>query len=497
MPSMSRFQRLLALCLSGAFLLGAVGVFGQNSLSAGMDVNEITKRILSSTKYRLTPGDTYLLVSSAGGVSSTFSLVLQENYELDVPYIGTLNVKGMYFAELRKLLMDRLKKLLPMAEFLSVSLLSPARFDVRVYGGVEAPGAVTASPLARVSDVIALAKGIRKGASFRQIILIRGENRIPIDLVLNGLENEDRKNPTVEPGDSVYVPPAAVTVNLSGQVRYPGVYELIPGDTIGSLMGLAGGILPEAQPGTAEIVRFNPDGTTVNLKVGLKNDPDAPLQNGDRIRVPSMTENKDTVLVVGAVYGAPVTVDKPIPIPTIPVSVNIPFVPGITLLGVLESMGGPTPYARAEESTVVRAATGQRILVDVRTLWAAKSAAADIPLEPGDTVSIPMVFEVFVVGEVRVPGKVPYTPAFTVGDYLAAAGGVKAESGDVNGIHFVDRNGVLTKADLRDAVAPGAVIFADQNWWFHTKGTMSDVLVIVGFTAAVLSLVSDILDLIP
>ncbi len=494
---MSNHQKLRALCLIGVFVLGSIGAYSQSSLSAGMDVNEITKRILSSTRYKLTPGDTYLLVASVGGVPSSFSLLLQENYELDVPYIGTLNVKGMYFAELRKLLMERLKKIMPMAEFLSVSLQSPARFDVTVYGGIEAPGTVTVSPLARVSDAITLARGIRKGASYRQILLIRGEKRIPIDLVLYGLLNEDQKNPTVEPGDSVYVPPTAVTVGITGQIRYPGVYELVPGDTIGSLMALAGGILPEAQPGTIEILRFNPDGKTSVLKISLRDDPGVSLQNGDRLRVPSMTENKETVLVVGAVFGAPVTVDKPIPIPTLPVSVNVPYAPGITLLGVLESLGGPTPYAKAGESVVIRAATGQRILVDIENLWVSKSASADIALEPGDSVSIPMILDVFVVGEVRVPGKVPYMPAFTVGDYIRAVGGVKPDSGDLNAIYLVDSKGVRTKIGLQDSVKPGDTIFADMNWWFQTQQGMSNILVITAFAAALLDLAVTILGLVP
>jgi protein involved in polysaccharide export with SLBB domain len=494
---MSNNQKLRALCLIGVFLLGSVGAYCQSSLSAGMDVNEITKRILSSTQYKLTPGDTYLLVASMGGVPSSFSLVLQENYELAVPYIGTLNVKGMYFAELRKLLMERLKKIMPMAEYLSVSLQSPARFDVTIYGGVEAPGVVTVSPLARVSDVVVLAKGIRKGASYRQILLLRGEKKIPIDLVLYGLLNEDQKNPTVEPGDSVYVPQTAVTVSITGQIRYPGIFELVPGDTIGSLMALAGGILAEAQPGTVEILRFNPDGTTSNLKISIRDEPGASLQNGDRLRIPSMTENKETVLVVGAVFGAPVTVDKPIPIPTVPVSVSVPYIPGITLLDVLEALGGPTPYAKAGESVVIRAATGQRILVDIETLWVSKSASADIAMEPGDSVSIPMILDVFVVGEVRVPGKVPYLPAFTVGDYIRAAGGVKPDSGDINAIFLVDQKGARTRIGLQDNVKPGDTVFADMNWWFQTQQGMSNILIITAFTAALIDLAVTILGLIP
>jgi protein involved in polysaccharide export with SLBB domain len=353
---------------------------------------------------------------------------------------------------------------------------------------------VTVSPIFRVSDAIAIARGIRKGASYRQILLIRGDKKIPIDLVQYGLSNDDEKNPAVEPGDEIFVPLTAVTVSIAGQVRYPGVYELVPGDTIGSLMGQMGGILPEAQPGTVEILRFNPDGTTVQLSVNLRENSGAVLRNGDRLRVPSMTENREKILVIGAVFGAPVTVDKPIPIPVIPVSVDVPYIPGITLLSVLEALGGPTPYAKAKESAVIRAATGQRVLVDIETLWVTKNPASDIALEPGDTISIPMVFDVFVVGEVRLPGKVPYSPAFTVSDYIMAAGGVKDDSGDINGIYFVDQQGARTKAGLQDRVKPGTIIFADKNWWFQTQLGLGNVLVITGFASAVALAASQVIS---
>ncbi len=485
-------------CIFGALFLCAAAAFCQTSLSSGMDVNEITKRIISSTKYKLTPGDTYLLVATTAGVPSSFSLVLQDDYGLDVPYMGTINVKGMYFTDLRKLVMERMKKLMPMAEFLSFTLLSPARFDVEVYGGVEGPGTVTASPLNRVSDVITLARGIRKGASTRQIVLKRGDRAIPIDLVLYGLKNDEEKNPNVEPGDVVYVPPTSVTVTLSGQVRYPGTYELVPGDTAGSLIEMVGGLLPEALPGRLEILRFNTDGTTSSIVMQLKENPAAALQNGDRIRVPAMMENTATVLVMGAVFGAPFTADKPVPVsaPSAPVSIKVPYLPGLTLLAVLEQMGGPTPYAKADESFIIRAATGERVLVDANTLWATKNMASDVALEPGDTVNIPMIVNVLVVGEVRMPGRVPYSPVSTVSDYIAASGGINDITGDINSIYLVDKQGMRTKANLTDSVAPGTIILADKNWWFQTQMGLGNVLVITGFIGSVASVVITVLDII-
>ncbi len=481
---------LVALLLALACICGFSQTPGFNG-----DVNEITKRILSSTRYRLTPGDTYQVVITMGGTVTSYSLVLQENYDLDVPYVGTLNVKDTYFTDMRKTLSQRLKKLLPMAEFIAIGLQSPARFDVSVFGAVEGPGIVTVSPLSRVSDAIALARGVKKGASARQIRLTRAGRTLTVDLFRFAANDGSDTNPYLEPGDTVFVPQVAVIVTVGGLVRYPGPYEIVPGETLDVVLGYAGGALPEARPGAVDIMRYNPDGRVVELRLDAESSRGAALLNGDRIRVPAMTESRDTVLVTGAVFGAPVVVDKPMQIPLVPITLNIPYLPGMTLLKALEAVGGPTPYARSREMVVVRAHTGQRILVDGESLWSTRSPAADIPLEAGDSVSVPIENQVFVAGEVRSPGKVPYFPGLTVSAYIAAAGGISDVSGDPNAIFFIDESGNRRRAAPTDAVKPGALIYADKNFIYANQQLFTNIYFYTTFITAMVNITYIVINL--
>ncbi len=494
--SIRRMKKLPLLAVLAAVVCSAA--FGQTPGFTG-DVNEITKRILSSTRYRLTPGDTYQVIVTMGGTVTSYSLVLQENSDLDVPYVGTLNVKGMYFTDLRKLIAERLKKLLPLAEFISVVLQSPARFDVPVFGAVEAPGVVTVSPLSRVSDAVALAKGVRKGATSRQIRLVRGGKTLTVDLFRYAASGSSDANPYLEPGDTVYVPESATVVTVGGLVRYPGPYEIVPGENLDAVLGYAGGVLPEARPGAVEIMRYSSDGTVTQLLLDRDKAKEIELHNGDRVRVPAMTESRDTIIVTGALYGPREnagSLDKPLPIPAIPVSVSLPYLPGMTLLGALQAMGGPTPYARAKDSVIVRARTGQRVLVDAESLWLSRSPSLDISLEPGDAVNVPLVNQVFVVGEVRSPGKVPYFPGLTVADYLAAAGGVSEISGDPNAIYFVDAKGNRTRAATTDGVQPGALIFVDKNFIYANQQLFVNITIYTAFFTAVLTFASTVISFI-
>ena len=115
-------------------------------------------------------------------------------------------------------------------------------------------------------------------------------------------------------------------------------------------------------------------------------------------------------------------------------------------------MGGPTPFARAEDSYVVRA--GERIELDAAALWDGNTLTGDIPLQPRDQLVVPAT-EVFVtvLGEVNRPGVVPFQFGLTVSDYLLRSGGITREA-DAGLIHFVDKTGRSLRAAKLDA--PGA-----------------------------------------
>ena len=159
------------------------------------------------------------------------------------------------------------------------------------------------------------------------------------------------------------------------------------------------------------------------------------------------------VLVQGALFGEPGG-NTPRPIPGQPVVVLLPYAGGLTVLQVLEQLGGPTPLARAERGSVLRAATGVRIPVDVAALWEIRDPGLDLLLEPGDQLHVPMRdLNVYVAGEVNVPTAVPYQPSLTIGDYLRAAGGLTEDGGTdftvIDADHARSRGTLFTQAGTR------------------------------------------------
>jgi protein involved in polysaccharide export with SLBB domain len=285
-----------------------------------------------------------------------------------------------------------------------------------------------------------------------------------------------------------------VQVTIAGQVRYPGPYEMLPGETLAHLLAYAGGLLPEAQAGSVELVRFGNEGSQSSTSLDARTQADTALANGDRIRVRALAENREMVLVQGGLFGAPVSADKAIVVPVLPISVDLPWTPGLSVLQALEAVGGPTPYAKGENAVVVRGATGERIAVDVDALWASRDAARDLPLEPGDTLSVPIVNEVYVAGQVHNPGRFTYSPSLTVAEYLLAAGGIDVENGSLDSLWFVDADGNRTRATTTSPVAPGIVIYADRNTWAKTQKTFTSITVVTGFVTAIVAFVSVLAD---
>jgi protein involved in polysaccharide export with SLBB domain len=460
-----------------------------------IDNKVFVKRVLGSTRYRLTPGDTYELIVKLDETERT-PLILPNDYQLEIPFLGTYDVRGMYYSELRNTVISRIKERFPV-EFVDFILTSPALFDVFVYGGVENPGIATVTALNRVTEAIALAKGLKKGATYRRIKLTRGNRDIICDLSRFVKEADTSQNPLLEPGDKIYVPHAEILAKISGQVKYPDTYEMVEGETLSDLLQIAGGPLPDAEVKRIEVARISQDGVAESLTVSVDKTNDTEIQNGDRVFLRSTLETQDMILLEATLFGKPAEGDKPRIIPDKPIIINLPFVPGMTLLQVLDTFGGPTPLTDSEASFIIRKPDRHRIPVSIETLWKTRDPKLNLVLEPGDHVFIPMKkLRVVVAGQVNNGGSFPYVTGGKVSDYIGAAGGVNIELGDPNRVYLIDENAKATPISLSDEVQPGSVIYVDKRAFEHLVKNADNTAIIVGLFAAIVSLATSIVTLI-
>ncbi|HUV06798.1 MAG TPA: SLBB domain-containing protein [Spirochaetia bacterium] len=473
--------------------------FGQQPIliNPNIDNNALAKRVLGSTRYKLTPGDTYELIIQMEKTERT-TLILQNDYRLEIPYIGSLDVRDMEFSDLRTAVINRIKSRLPVG-FVDFVLSSPALFDVFIYGGVESPGITTVTALNRVTEVIALAKGLKRGVSYRRIQLLRGQDTILCDLTKFIRDADLSQNPPLQPRDRIYVPHPEILSQITGQITYPDTYELLPGESLADLIAMAGGIPLGGEKSSVQVSRTGPDGSLERLALSdLANAGAFMMQHGDIVRIspPAPTETVGTIFVEGALYGKPLKLNEPTAIPDRPIALTIPYRPGMTLLGVLEQFGGPTPLAEAEKSSIIKDQNEEYVIINAYRLWTSRKPELDVALDPGDHIFIPMKkLRVAVAGEVNSGGVFPYVTGWRVVDYIAAAGGVDILEGDINRVFLVDERGRRTRANLDMEVKPGMVIYVDRNIATYAGDAFRGIMTVLSVATAVISFTALIISL--
>ena len=451
------------------------------------DARQLARRIMSATQYVVTPGDVYELQVRIGNLQK-FPLLLQEDLLLEVPFIGTIDVRDMLFSQVRQTIVGGIKARVP-AEFVSFELAAPALFDVFVFGGVRSPGIYTATPLSRMSDIITVAGGPQRGASLRRVELIREGEAAVLDLTRFSTLGELDANPTVEPGDRIRVPRVEHPVIVRGEVHFPGTFDLLAGETLGDAILFAGGSTQSADLSRVRVVR--PSGSAIStIRAGADDHATFQLNPGDVVQVPALTRAEAMVTVRGALFGKPVSGNDTLTIPTNELLLRVPFRDGMTVLSVLDALGGPTPLAAPDGAAVVRA-DGSRVPVDLPTLWSGRSEALDLPLAAGDDLHVPMQnLFVYVGGEVNSPLAVPYVPSFTVANYIRAAGGPTEDAG--NRFTLIGTDNQRRPVTDDELVEPGASVVVARNLWGETKKVLANLTIIAAFITTVVSVYDNI-----
>ena len=196
------------------------------------------------------------------------------------------------------------------------------------------------------------------------------------------MDRDNLARVSINPGDTVRVNQsfqrvAEKSVTLTGEVRHPGKYDLMPGDTLGSLIKRAGGISDQAYPSgaifsrraerVAEEARYRAQAQDLELKLA------AALSQQDKDKKPDMTQVSATQSLVAQLKSA-------------------------------QAVG--------------------RITVEADPALLSQDPEQDILLEAGDRIYIPKrPMTVRVAGEVQSPAALQFRRGKTTRDYIGEAGG--------------------------------------------------------------------------
>ena len=169
--------------------------------------------------------------------------------------------------------------------------------DRRIYllGKVVKPGVYTLKQDTPLLHALFLAGGLAEGADMASAFVMRGGEKIPVDLWRLIQKGDVTQNLTIKHEDTIVVPSGGELQNavyVMGEVLKPGVYSQPEALTLLKLVTLAGGFTKYAAPSRSTLIRRDGEKKTL-LKIDLKdimNDPktneDIALRPGDVLIIP-------------------------------------------------------------------------------------------------------------------------------------------------------------------------------------------------------------------
>jgi polysaccharide export outer membrane protein len=390
--------------------------------------------------YIVGPGDT-LNIQLYGNEPASYELTVERDGRIKFPKLGPIMVSGMTFDAARETIEQRVAKQL-IGSRVSVTMGNLRSIRVFVLGEAEKPGSYTVSGLSTMTNALFVSGGVKKIGSLRNIELKRNGRLITTldlyDLLLHGDTSGDRQ---LLPGDVIFIPPIGNIVSVYGAVRRPAIYELKGERTAEQAIGLAGGLLPDADAKLGQLERILPsrlrEMQNINLTVAAGRA--TPVENGDKLKVPEIRPTlENSVVLAGYVYRPG----------------QFEYRAGLRLSDVLNSFDELRPEADIHYIMIRREVPPEEkidvISADLTRVLAAPGTAADPELRPRDQIMVfnlsasrtrilePIIRDlelqatpekpeqvVRIDGRVNVPGRYPLEPAMHVSDLIRAGGSLE------------------------------------------------------------------------
>lgn len=436
-------------------------------------------------EYIVGPEDV-LRVSVWGQVEQQNELTVDKDGRIFIPTAGPVVVSGMTVDEVQKTLVRQLSRSFqglssnPKTVWMDVTLAKIRPKRVFIMGEVVNPGGYTVSSYANIFNSLFAVGGPTVNGSLRDVRLIRGNKTVArIDLYSYLLGSDKNNDVRVQNNDIIYVPVRKGRAYIRGEVRRPGIYELLPGENLKKLLEYAGGTLTTSYLERVQLERIIP------LKDRTKNGPEQTIIDIDYRDL--LTRNTDYTILDDDLFTFFPILGERNDIVTIGGAVFKPglfqWSPGMRVMDLVTLADSLRPEAYLLRGDIVRLEPDLQAQVTVPfDLGSAVkgSGAANVPLQARDQViihskDITNTTEDFVevFGSVKRPGRYSLTRGMTIIDLILNAGGYAENSnrtmGELSRMDSVATNDTLSSVihvrlpDISDTVTVASYSYY-ENW---------------------------------
>lgn len=394
-------------------------IFGSELYSATSLSFEPNLKLATPVNYILGPED-QIQVSVFGIQEYNGNLLVSPEGTVSIPNVGEIKLAGLTIEAATQ----KLKTVMGNSVYsylksggakLSVSLSKIRTINITIIGSVK-PGNYKISSLSSVFNALYISGGPASFGSFREIELIRN-NKLEkkIDLYHFLIEGSQTDNVSLKDNDVIRIPTYKTRIELKGEIKRPGIFEVLPGESLFNILTYASGFTDDAYKGSVKIFQRNEKERQIQ-DLNSNDYKNYNPKSGDIVEVSKILDRyKNRVTISGAVY-------RPN---------QYELTQNLHVSELINKADGLKQDAYLDRGQIVRLKddlTKTILSFDVK-----KAINGDlinnILLQKEDEVFISSVndlkdkFKISIQGEVRLPGQYDFVEKLTLKDLILQSGG--------------------------------------------------------------------------
>ena len=387
--------------------------------TSSSNANAANKVIATPLNYEIGPNDIIKLV--VYGVQEYSSdLTVSKEGKIQVDNVGQIKVAGLTIEAAK----TRIKQQMAATAYSSLargeSKLDISLGDIRTIHisiiGAYKSGTYNVSSLSNVISTLSEAGGPNAIASYREIEVIRN-NKIftKVDLYRFLQYGDQSQNIGLKDNDIIRVPAYKNRIELTGEVKRPGIFEVVGNESFSQILEYAGGFSDNAYSAMVKIIQKNDKEKSVKDLSKLEFGKYQP-QSGDVVSISKIINRyQNRVVLSGAVYRPDV----------------YELQPGMRIADLINKADGLKEDAFTGRAQLIR--TKPNLLKEMISINLSKAleknSTENILLQREDELYINSILEirdslkVDLFGEVKTVGSFNYIDSMTVKDLILMAGG--------------------------------------------------------------------------
>lgn len=388
-------------------------LFKNSNLTFEPNLNMATPR-----NYVVGPGDE-LLIDIYGNSEASYNLKVSPEGNINIEYVGIVPVGGLTIEAATSRIRSRMSSvysgLRNGSVNLNIAVGNIRSIKVILTGEVVKPGTYTLPSLANVFNALYSSGGPNENGSFRAIELIRGGRKIAtLDIYDFLMRGEMANNLRLQDQDIIRIPVYRSRIEIVGEVKRPGIFELLENESFADLLRFSGDFTESAFKARIKVLK----NTDTERKIADITSGQFEIykpSTGDKYFVDRVLERfANRVAIEGAVFRPG----------------QFELEPGMKLSQLISKAEGVKEDAFMERGYITRLKPdNQTEVISFDVAGILNGTSPDISLLREDIISISSIFDlkeeykVSIDGEVREPGVFDYAENMTLEELILKAGG--------------------------------------------------------------------------